>query len=490
MTDFTSVSGSLVDAAYLLSAVLFIIGMRQLTRVKTARRGNSLAAAAMLLAVLATLVDIGNVDYRWILAGVVLGSFAGAALAAKVPMTAMPELVAVLNGFGGAASALVALAVTWSLAIEPDAAGTLNALLASPAQSGGAVAATIVGSILIGSLTLSGSLVAFAKLNGTLPGEPWLFRGRHVVLLVVTISSLAVGVYFGFAAQGSGLAASAWTLAALALLLGVLLVMPIGGADMPVVISLLNSYSGLAAAATGFVLANNLLIICGAIVGAAGLILTGIMCKAMNRSLLNVMFGGFGAVTADGADAASEYGVVRSCGVDELALLLEDARKVILVPGYGLAVAQAQHAVRELAIILESIGTDVKYAIHPVAGRMPGHMNVLLAEADVPYGQLVEMDEINPEFKDTDVVLVLGANDIVNPAAQRDERSPIYGMPILEVYQARSVFVIKRSLGAGFANVKNVLFEADNTVMVYGDAKRVLQGLVAALKESVQDAAA
>lgn len=490
MNDASSVIRPLLDATYLASAVLFIIGLRQLTRVRTARRGNALAAAGMLLAVVATMLDIGWVDYRWIAAGIVVGSLIGATLATRVAMTSMPELVAVLNGFGGAASALVALAVVWSQVIEPSASGTLPSVLGSAARSGGAVALTIVVSIFIGGVTLSGSLVAFAKLSEWLPGEPWLYRGRHAVLAALAALALVVGGYFGFVADDGGLVGSVCALSAIALVLGVLLVMPIGGADMPVVISLLNSYSGLAAAATGFALANNLLIISGALVGAAGLILTNIMCRAMNRSLVNVVFGGFGAVVEGGDSQASEYQNVRSCGVDELAMMLEDARRVVMVPGYGLAVAQAQHAARDLASLLEGSGIDVRYAIHPVAGRMPGHMNVLLAEADVPYEQLIEMDVINPEFKKTDVVLVLGANDIVNPAALRDERSPIYGMPILEVFRARSVFVIKRSLGAGFANVKNDLFEADNTVMVYGDAKHVLQGLVAALKETMQDTAA
>lgn len=477
----------LLDAAYLASAVLFILGLRQLTRVRTARRGNTTAAAGMLLAVVATVFDLGWVDFRWIAAGIASGGLIGGVLAARVAMTAMPEMVAVLNGFGGAASALVALAVVWSQAIETAASGPLATALASPARSGSAVALTIVASIAIGCVTLSGSLVAFGKLSERLAGEPWLYRGRHAVLVALSLLCVAASVHFGWFAEASGMVVGAGILCSAALILGVLLVMPIGGADMPVVISLLNSYSGLAAAAAGFALANNLLIISGAIVGAAGLILTRIMCHAMNRSLANVMFGGFGAAPV--SSGGGEYHNVRSCGVDELALMLEDARRVVLVPGYGLAVAQAHHAAQDLAAVLEKAGIEVRYAIHPVAGRMPGHMNVLLAEADVPYEHLVEMDVINPEFKDTDVVLVLGANDIVNPAALRDAQSPIYGMPILEVFRARSVFIVKRGLGAGFANVKNELFEADNAIMVYGDAKKVLQALVAAMKESLRDAA-
>ncbi|MCA9646823.1 MAG: NAD(P)(+) transhydrogenase (Re/Si-specific) subunit beta, partial [Myxococcales bacterium] len=297
-------------------------------------------------------------------------------------------------------------------------------------------------------------------------------------------------VYVGFVTQTPAEAeVGMLVLCGLSLVLGVLLVIPIGGADMPVVISLLNSYSGVAASATGFVLNNNLLIISGAMVGASGLILTQIMCVAMNRSLTNVVFGGFGADAGGGGGGGGEYTNVTSCGVEEAAMMLEDARSVVFVPGYGLAVAQAQHAVRELANLLESKGVSIKYAINPVAGRMPGHMNVLLAEADVPYEQLVEMDEINPEFKDTDVAIVLGANDVVNPAAQTDKTSPIYGMPVLEVFNARTVFVVKRSLGAGFAGIKNELFERDNTMMLFGDAKKVLQSLTSELKESFAHAA-
>jgi NAD(P) transhydrogenase subunit beta len=463
---------------YLLSAVLFILGLKRLSRVRTARGGNALASLAMLLAIIGTLVELGTVDYRWILIGLAVGSAVGAFAAVRVPMTSMPEMVALLNGFGGAASALVALSVYWVDVVEPARRGTLAEVM------GGAQAVTVGASVLIGAVTLSGSLVAFGKLKGTLSGNPLLLPGRHVVSVLLILGGLGLGAWFGFFLDDP--ATGRWAvlgLAGLSVLLGVLLVMPIGGADMPVVVSLLNSYSGVAASATGFVIGNNLLIIAGAMVGAAGLILTRIMCTAMNRSLASVVLGGFGGNEGAAAGAGEEYKNVRSCGPEEAALVLEAARTVVVVPGYGLAVAQAQHAVRELADALKKRGVKVTYAIHPVAGRMPGHMNVLLAEADVPYEDLLEMDAVNPELKNTDVVLVLGANDVVNPAALTNKASPIYGMPILEVHHARNVFVVKRSLGSGYAGVKNDLFEYPNTMMIFGDAKKVLQGLLTELKQ-------
>ncbi len=471
----------LVLILYLLSAVLFIFGIKGLTRVRTARRGNRIAASAMLLAIVATLILMGVVDYRWIIAGVVVGGAIGAIAAVKVKMTAMPEMVALFNGCGGIASSLVALSTVWHQSIEPGEAATLSSVL------GGSSALTVVLSVLIGGVTFSGSLVAWGKLAGkVVKDQPVLVPGRHVINSLLILGALALGIYFAFFTEAVGtIGLSALIVLGLALVLGVMLVIPIGGADMPVVISLLNSYSGIAAAMTGFVIQNNLLIISGALVGASGLILTNIMCVAMNRSLANVLFGGFGAVeTAPTTGPASEYGTVRSYSAEDAALVLENAERVIFVPGYGLAVAQAQHTVKELSDLLENRGTKVEHAIHPVAGRMPGHMNVLLAEADVPYEQLQEMDQINPEFRNTDVVIVVGANDVVNPAATKDPASPIAGMPVLKVWDATTVMVIKRSLSPGFAGIKNELFEYENTMMLFSDAKKMLQSLISELKSA------
>jgi len=484
MTDQDFVASTLVPLLYLVSIVLFIFGIKGLTRVRSARRGNMLASSAMLLAIVTTLVDLlGEMSYPWILLGLVVGGFIGAVAAVRVEMTSMPEMVALFNGSGGAASALVALSILWATVVNAGHQGTLAEAL----EGGGASALTTFLSILIGSVTLSGSVVAYLKLQGKISGKPVLLPGRHVLNALLFLGALAAGTYFAFfTVDPVTTSTSALVLAGLALVLGVMLVIPIGGADMPVVISLLNSYSGLAASATGFVLNNNLLIISGALVGASGLILTQIMCVAMNRTLVNVLFGGFGMEDSTGGSAAdSEYGPVRSYSPEEGALVLESAESVVFVPGYGLAVAQAQHTVRELASMLEKQGVKVSYGIHPVAGRMPGHMNVLLAEADVPYEQLLEMDEINPELKNTDVVIVVGANDVVNPAAEKDPGSPIHGMPVLEVWNAHTVIMIKRSLSPGFAGIKNELFEYENTMMIFGDAKKVLQGLIAELKEAL-----
>lgn len=471
---------------YLVSAVLFILGMKRLTRVRTARSGNAMSAAAMLLAVIGALLEYEIVGTPFLCIGLAIGGVIGAAAAYMVPMTSMPELVAVFNGFGGAASAFVAASYLWQKVVDAKVDGTVAGILGAGSTSqGGAAAVTLFLSIAIGGLTLSGSIVAYLKLAGKIPGRPILLPGRHLLNALLLLGTVGGGIYLAFFTQTFQDASQvALALSATSLLLGIFLVIPIGGADMPVVISLLNSYSGVAAAATGFVISNNVLIISGAMVGAAGLILTKIMCVAMNRSLSNVIFGGFGAEDSAGGGGGGEYENVTSCGVEEAAMILEDVQSVIVVPGYGLAVAQAQHAVRELADMLQERGATVRYAIHPVAGRMPGHMNVLLAEADIPYELLVEMDAINSEFGETDVALVLGANDVVNPAALDDKTSPIYGMPILEVQNARTVFVVKRGLGSGFAGVKNVLFERDNTMMVFGDAKKVLQGMVAELKNA------
>lgn len=465
-----------IPVLYLVSAVLFIYGLKGLTKVRSAQRGNATAALAMLIAVATTLLDLGKVDYRWILAGLGIGGAIGVVAALRVQMTGMPELVALFNGLGGAASALVATSILWLRLIEGGALETAGSVL------GLDVAITVFLSIIIGSVTLSGSVVAFLKLSGRVSGQPTLLPARHVLNSLLAIAMFSAGAYLVFvSAVPASTSGAVIAVVASSLLLGVLMVIPIGGADMPVVISLLNSLSGVAAAATGFVLSNNLLIIAGALVGASGLILTQIMCVAMNRSLGNVLFGGFGE-TSSSSDSG-EYQNVRSYSAEEAAMVLESAESVVIVPGYGLAVAQAQHTAREVADLLQERGTKVTYAIHPVAGRMPGHMNVLLAEADVPYEQLVEMDAINPEFKTTSAVLVVGANDVVNPAAEDDPTSPIAGMPILQVYNAGTVMVIKRSLSPGFAGVKNGLFENDNTMMVFGDAKKILQELVAELKD-------
>ncbi len=470
---------SLVPALYLVSAVFFILGLKGLTRVRSARKGNLYSALAMFIAVVATLLEMGKFDLQWILLGLVVGGLIGGVSAIRVQMTGMPEMVALFNGSGGCASGLVAASVLWREVIEKGAGDTPAAAL------GVAPGFTTILSILIGFLTLSGSLVAYLKLSGKMKGAPILLPGRHFLNALLILGVFGAGLYATFSvADPSTLVTIALVVMGLSLLLGISLVIPIGGADMPVVISLLNSYSGLAAAATGFVLGSNVLIISGALVGASGLILTQIMCVAMNRTLANVLFGGFGAEeTGGGGGGSTEYTNVRSFSAEEAALILENAESVVFVPGYGLAVAQAQHTVRELADLLEKRGAKVTYAIHPVAGRMPGHMNVLLAEADVPYEQLLEMDVVNPEFKNTDVVIIVGANDVVNPAAKNTPGSPIYGMPILEVYNAASVIMIKRSLSPGFAGIKNDLFEYDNTMMLFDDAKKAVQGMLTELKE-------
>lgn len=468
---------TVVPIIYLASTVLFIFGIKRLSKVRTARQGNTLAAVGMLFAIVGALLELGTVDYRWIAGGMALGALVGAVFAVRVQMTSMPEMVALFNGFGGIASALVATSVYWLYVVETGAEVPVYETIGTDE------AVTVMLSVLIGGITFTGSIIALMKLQGSLKkGQPILLPARHFITFGLLFASVAFGV---LAVLAAGPQSILWVLllAGGALVLGVLLTIPIGGADMPVVVSLLNSYSGVAAAMAGFVIGNPLLIIAGAMVGAAGLILTQIMCVAMNRSLLNVLVGGFGVADGAGGGGSDEYTSVTSCGPEEAAMILENAESVIVVPGYGLAVAQAQHAVRELSDLLKARGTKVTYAIHPVAGRMPGHMNVLLAEADVPYEELVEMDQINSEFKNTDVVIVLGANDVVNPAANKDPSSPIAGMPILNAHEARSVFVVKRSLSPGYAGIKNELFEYDNTMMIFGDAKKVLQDLIAEVKD-------
>ncbi|MBI2866537.1 MAG: NAD(P)(+) transhydrogenase (Re/Si-specific) subunit beta [Chloroflexi bacterium] len=459
---------AVVNLAYLVAAALFILGLKGLSRPGTAVRGNLLAATGMLIAIAVTLAERQIVRYEIILAGSVVGAILGTLLAVRVPMTAMPQMVAVLNGFGGGASALVAGAAL--VKASSDAAPSGQVMVATAAAG------------IIGGVTFWGSMVAFSKLQGLIFERPLLLPSRHVISALVAVVVVALGIWLVAAPADPRVF---WALVVVSSLLGVLLVIPIGGADMPVVISLLNSYSGLAAAATGFVLNNNMLIIAGALVGAAGFILTTLMSRAMNRSLTNVLFGGFGAQAVQEATADSVYaGRVKSATAEEVAMLLGGARRVVIVPGYGMAVSQAQYAVRDLVQLLESRGVEVEFAIHPVAGRMPGHMNVLLAEADIPYDKLKEMDVVNPTFKQTDVALVIGANDVVNPQARNstDPANPIAGMPILNVDQSRAVVVIKRSLSPGFAGIPNPLFAADNTLMLFRDAKQGILELASALK--------
>jgi H+-translocating NAD(P) transhydrogenase subunit beta len=452
----------------LVSIALFVIGLKRLSRVRTARSGNALMAGGMLLAVVLTLIEQGRVDYRWIVGGLAVGAAIGVAIVLRAKATAMPEIVARFNGFGGAASALVALSLFWHEVVETAGDGTAAATLGETA------AVTLVLSVLIGASTFSGSVLAELKLRGTISGTPRI-PVRGAIMGVLLAGGLVAGLIGVLGLEDPTTATSLVLLLLVASVgAGVVLVLPIGGADMPVVISLLNSLSGLAAAATGFALSNNLLIIAGTIVGAAGLILTQIMCVAMNRSLLNVLIGGYGG---DGPTEHGEYGHVVSADAEQAAMVLEAAQSVVIVPGYGLAAAHAQSAAHDVAKALIARGTRVRFAIHPVAGRMPGHMNVVLAEAEVPYELLFEMSEINQDFAQTDVVIVVGANDVVNPAARTQPDSPIAGMPILDVEQASRVFVVKRSLSPGYAGIKNELFERENTVMLFGDAKEVLDEL-------------
>ena len=458
----------------LVAILLLALGIKGLSKVRSARGANQLAAVAMALAVLGLLIHylgttgISSAAWTWIIGGTVVGGVLGAITAQRVPMTSMPETVALFNGCGGMSSLLVALAA----AFFPAAFGA----------SGMVAVVSIVISVFVGAITFTGSIVAMAKLQGWLSTPAWMqSKARHFVNIALAVACLVAAV--DLIAKGGMSVQGLWLLVIASGLLGIGVTLPIGGADMPVVISLLNSYSGVAAAAAGFVVGSQLLIVAGAMVGAAGLILTQVMCNGMNRSLVSVLFGGALGASAAAGGGGGEYTNITSCSVEECALTLEAAERVVIVPGYGLAVAQAQHTLREVTRSLEAAGIEVTYAIHPVAGRMPGHMNVLLAEADVPYEQLKEMDVINPEFPATDVVLVLGANDVVNPQAKTDPNSPLYGMPVLDVQQARTVFVVKRGMSAGYSGIKNDLFELANTSMVFGDAKKVLGDLLGELKE-------
>ena len=460
--------GALAEILYLVAAVLFILGLKRLSSPGTAVNGNRLSAVGMLIAMVVTLFDRGIVSYSVIAAGLVVGSALGLWMARAVKMTAMPQMVALLNGFGGGASLLVGGAEFLKSELIGQNLGLDTSI-------------TIQLSLLIGAVTLTGSIVAFAKLQELLPGKPITFPGLQALNATIFLAIVALSIYQ--VATPESLLWPFYLVCALSLLLGVLLVIPIGGADMPVVISLLNSYSGIAAAMTGFVIRNDVLIIAGALVGSSGIILSQIMCRAMNRSLTNVLFGAFGSGGGAAASGKSAEGLtVRQVSAEDAAVQLGFARSVIVVPGYGLAVAQAQHLVRELADQVEKRGGEVKYAIHPVAGRMPGHMNVLLAEANVPYEKLFDMEAINGEFDRADVALVIGANDVVNPAARTDPGSPIYGMPILNADHAQSVIVLKRGMGSGFAGIENELFYNPKTSMLFGDAKASLGKLVTELK--------
>jgi len=512
---------NIINLAYVLAAVLFIYDLKWMSHPRTAVKGNRIGVLAMLIAIAATMLS-GNLEFHYIIIGIAIGSVIGAVAAMKVAMTSMPEMVGLFNGFGGGASVMVAGAALIA---------AMSSLSGGGNEADMQMKIATVASGIIGSVTFFGSYVAFGKLAEFLAVKWKLHFWQKIIkygfsLLVVAggtwysisqgISTLSIGIIISAVLIGSilllksgrfpgmnllksfcGLAVVVlgvmvvlnpantllfWLLVAVAGILGVVLTISIGGADMPVVIALLNSYSGLAATATGFVINNNVLIIAGSLVGASGLILTKIMCKAMNRSLANVLFGALGP-TADTPDADEVYKTVKSTSADEIAMLLETAQKVVIVPGYGMAVSQAQHAVRDFANLIESKGAEVEFAIHPVAGRMPGHMNVLLAEADIPYDKLKEMDEINPSLAQTDVAIVLGANDVVNPVARTDPNSPIAGMPIINVDKARTVVVIKRSLSPGFAGIPNPLFAMENTLMFFGDGKKAIQDLITAVKE-------
>ncbi|MBN2424266.1 MAG: NAD(P)(+) transhydrogenase (Re/Si-specific) subunit beta [Calditrichaceae bacterium] len=455
---------TITNIVYLIAAIFFIIGLKNLGSPKTARQGNLLAMTAMLIAVLVTLLDRQILDFSYIIAGVIIGAAIGIVSAKKVEMTQMPQMVAIFNGFGGIASALVA----FSEYLRTGNSLAIDGLI------------TLILSLIIGTLTFTGSLVAFAKLQGIMRGAPIVFPGQKWINAILLTSALVLGVFVIFDAS---LVSFLLIIVIIAAVLGVLSVIPIGGADMPVVISLLNSYSGLAAAATGFVLSNNILIISGALVGASGIILTQIMCKAMNRSLTNVLFAAVGTDDSGGVSTGGERKKVTEYTAEDAAMVFDASQSLIIIPGYGLAVAQAQHILQELAELLENRGVAVRYAIHPVAGRMPGHMNVLLAEANVPYEKLLEMDEINDDFQNTDVVLVIGANDVINPAARYKKDSALYGMPILNADKAKTVMIVKRSLSPGFAGEDNELFYDSKTMMLFGDAKKMVTDLVKAVKD-------
>ena len=464
-------SQAFIDLFYLIAAILFILGLRDMSHPRRAVRGNLFGSAGMLVAIVVTLLDQRIVSFEIIIVGLVVGALIGAIMAYRVPMTGIPQVVAVFNGFGGGASAL-AVGAALEEALKGGFVEEISVQFTISSVAAG----------LIGGVALTGSAIAFGKLQGLIPERPILLPGRHVINVVLALICLGLSIWLILDPTSS---LPFWLLVPAAAILGIFLVLPIGGADMPVVIALLNSYSGLAAAGHGWVLNNSVLIIAGSLVGTAGFILTVLMCRAMNRSLSNVIFAGVGAEVATTTETDDIYaGRVKSASPDDVALLMDGSRRVVIVPGYGMAAAQAQYVVGDLVALLEDRGVEVEFAIHPVAGRMPGHMNVLLAEADVPYEKLKEMDEANSTFPQTDVALVIGANDVVNPMAREaDPTLPIAGMPIINVDEAQSVIVVKRSLSPGFAGIPNPLFVADNTLMLFGDGRDMIQALVAALKE-------
>ncbi|MBF0490129.1 MAG: NAD(P)(+) transhydrogenase (Re/Si-specific) subunit beta [Candidatus Omnitrophica bacterium] len=454
----------ITNLIYIVSSILFAFGLKNLGSPVTARKGNILSAVGMFLAVIATLISGHIIHYQWIIIGILFGSVLGALVAFKAAMTQMPEMIALLHGCG----ALASVFVDWTAYAVHGSTDLTNSI-------------TLYLSIVIGGLTFTGSAIAWGKLSEKIPGKPILFAGQKWLNIGLISAILILGVIFILNPLRHDLFLA---ILGLSLFFGIFLVIPIGGADMPVVISVLNSYSGVVACTTGFVIHNTLLIVVGALVGANGIILSIIMCKAMNRSITNVIFGAFGEVVKK--KVSGEKKEAKAISVEDAFLILENAKSVVIIPGYGLAVAQAQHAVRELAEFLEKNGCDVKYAIHPVAGRMPGHMNVLLAEANISYDQLMEMDAINPLMENTDVAIIIGANDVVNPASRHDKSSPIYGMPIINADKAKTVFVLKRSMATGFAGIENELFYYDNCRMIFGDAKQTVQALVAEFKSGQQ----
>lgn len=471
-----------INYLYIVASVLFIMGLKKLGKAESARNGNFISSIGMLIAIVATCLLVG-IEFKWIIVGMIVGSAIGAIAAYRVKMTSMPEMVGLLNGFGGLASMLVAWAefhkwvtMGWDQYYLTLGAGAPDSPLFT--------AIAMVFTAIVGGVTFSGSLIAFLKLAELMPGKPILFAGQQVVNALILVALIAGSILFCRGPE-TPLAYQAFIgIMIVSLILGVTSVIPIGGADMPVVISLLNSYSGIAAAAAGFIILNNVLIVAGSLVGASGIILTKIMCKAMNRSLANVLFSGFGSGGGKKKGGEGYKGEAKPISAEDTFLLLEAARSVVIVPGYGMAVAQAQHSVRELGELLQGNGCDVRYAIHPVAGRMPGHMNVLLAEANVPYEQLAEPQDVNPVMETVDVAMVIGANDVVNPAAREDQSSPIYGMPVINVDQAKTVIILKRSMASGFAGIDNPLFFKDNARMLFGDAKATVSALVAEFKSA------
>lgn len=459
-----------IECSYLLASILFILGLKGMSHPETAKRGMHLAEFGMLMAIIGTLMHFEIVSYTWIIVGLLLGSTLGAAMGVWVPMTAMPQRTALSHAFGAFAAALVGIAEYYAYTHQIKPLAELTHLKMS----------AMGFEIMLGSLTTTGSLIAFAKLQGLVPGRPLIYKGQNIFNMTLLAATVGLFIYLIFAPAA---AVPFYAMLALAFVFGVLLVMPIGAADMPVVMSLLNSYAGLASAATGFVLSNNVLIIAGTLDGFSGFILSILMCRAMNRSITNVLFGAFGSVS-DSAAVDGQQGTMREISLDDVAVQMAYAKQVVFVPGYGMATAQAQHAVRELADVLEKRGVTVKYGIHPVAGRMPGHMNVLLAEANVPYSSLYELEQINPDLPATDVAIVIGANDVVNPDARDNPKSPIAGMPIIEVDRAKSVVVLKRGQGKGFSGLENPLFFKPVTGMLYGDAKDSLTRLVQAVQQA------